>query len=144
MNEFFVYLQLRIDWADLDLFGHVNNVAYFRYTQAARVNYWERCGLSAQFTDAEVGPLLLSTQCRFVQPLFYPGNIKVATRTVFIKNTSYGLHHVIYNDAGDVAAEAQDIIVNFNYRLNQKQTVSAEFRALVSGLEGGKPFSAEL
>ncbi len=144
MDDFFVHLPLRIDWADLDMFGHVNNVSYFRYTQAARVNYWEQCGLSAKFTDAEVGPLLLSTQCRFFQPLFYPGNIVVKSRTEFIKNTSYGLHHVIFNDAGEIAAEAHDVIVNFNFKLHTKVTVSNDFRAMVSAIEGGRLFIIDL
>jgi acyl-CoA thioesterase FadM len=42
MTEAFLFLPMKskglivniaIDWAELDLFGHVNNVAFFRYLQ---------------------------------------------------------------------------------------------------------------
>ncbi len=41
MNGFSVKLDLRIDWSEIDLFGHVNNLAILKYVQAARVNYLE-------------------------------------------------------------------------------------------------------
>lgn len=59
--SFPVKLPLRIDWSELDLFGHVNNVAYFKYIQASRVNYWELSGLAASFTGSRLGTVLLST-----------------------------------------------------------------------------------
>lgn len=34
-------LNLRIDWSELDLFGHVNNVMYAKYMQASRVHFME-------------------------------------------------------------------------------------------------------
>jgi hypothetical protein len=45
MNESKVKLELRIDWSEIDLFGHVNNLAILKYIQAARVNYLEKIGL---------------------------------------------------------------------------------------------------
>lgn len=72
MSHYPVKLQLRIDWSEMDLFGHVNNVAYFKYIQAARVNYWEISMLSKLFSEMKLGPILLSTGCQFIRPLFYP------------------------------------------------------------------------
>ena len=97
MEQFPVKLPLRIDWSEMDLFGHVNNVAYFKYIQASRVNYWEVSMLTALFGEKRIGPILLSTGCQFIKPLFYPGNIVVESRIEFIKNTSFGIHHRILN-----------------------------------------------
>ena len=33
-----------VDWGDMDSFGHVNNVVYFRYFENARVEYFQRIG----------------------------------------------------------------------------------------------------
>lgn len=73
MEHFPVKLPLRIDWSEMDLFGHVNNVAYFKYIQASRVNYWEVTGLVDMFATNKLGPILLSTSCKFIKPLRYPG-----------------------------------------------------------------------
>src|ERR1043165_6656677 len=120
MEGYNTELPLRIDWSEMDLFGHVNNVAYFKYIQASRVRYWEVSGLEALFTESRVGPILLSTSCKFIKPLHYPGNIVVEARIEFIKNTSFGMHHRILNDQNGIVAEAQDVIVTFDFNTNEK------------------------
>ena len=136
MENFPVKLPLRIDWSEMDLFGHVNNVAYFKYIQASRVNYWEVSMLTKLFDENKIGPILLSTGCQFIKPLFYPGNIVVESRIEFIKNTSFGIHHRILNDQNEIAAEAHDVIVTFDFNKNEKVPVSDEFRKSVEMIEG--------
>ena len=136
MENFPVKLPLRIDWSEMDLFGHVNNVSYFKYVQAARVNYWEVSMLTQLFDEKKIGPILLSTSCQFKIPLFYPGNIIVESRIEFIKNTSFGIHHRILNEQGEIAAEAHDVIVTYDFNKNEKVPVSDEFRRSVAGIEG--------
>jgi len=113
-------LELRIDWSELDLFGHVNNVAFFKYIQAARVNYWEISGLDQLFKTSNHGPILASCHCNFKLPLFYPGKVKVETHCVYIKNTSFSFQHLLHNDKGEIAAEATDIIVMYDFNKNEK------------------------
>ncbi len=128
-QDFPISLPLRIDWSEMDLFGHVNNVAYFKYIQASRVHCWELSGLAANFTRTRIGPILLSTGCQFKSPLFYPGNIVVHSRVEFIKHTSFGIHHRIKNEADEVAAEAHDVIVMYDFNKNEKVAVPDQFRA---------------
>ena len=136
MHQFPVRLPLRIDWSEMDLFGHVNNVAYFKYIQASRVNYWEVSGLSRNFQKDRIGPILLSTGCQFIKPLYYPGNLVIESRIEFIKITSFGIHHRILNEQGEVAAEAHDVIVTFDFNKNEKVPVPDDFREAVELLEG--------
>jgi acyl-CoA thioester hydrolase len=135
MEHFAVKLPLRIDWSEMDLFGHVNNVAYFKYIQASRVNYWELTGLAASFSQTKIGPILLSTGCQFIKPLFYPGNIVVEARMEFMKNTSFGIHHRILNGQNEVCAEAHDVIVNFDFHKNEKAQIPETFRNAVAQIE---------
>lgn len=121
-------IELRIDWSELDLFGHVNNVSFFKYVQASRVNYWEKSGLYELYLNDKKGPLLAATSCRFLKPLFYPGDITIQIEVSFIKNTSFGLHHLILNEAGELAAEADDVIVFFDYNKNEKILLTDEVR----------------
>lgn len=127
-------LELRIDWSELDLFGHVNNVAFFKYIQAARVNYWEISGLDHLFKDSNHGPILASCHCNFKLPLFYPGSVKVETHCAYIKNTSFSFQHIIYNDNGEIAAEATDIIVMYDFNENVKMpfppAIKSKFEAI--------------
>ena len=131
-----VQLPLRIDWSELDYFGHVNNVSFFKYIQASRVNYWEKIGLTDLHKRDNIGPILASCKYDFRQPLFYPGQITVLSRVDFIKNTSFGIHHKILNDNGEIAAEAHDIIVMFDFNKHEKIKFPKELKARIEQLEG--------
>ena len=128
-------LELRIDWSELDLFGIVNNVMYFKYIQVSRVNYWELTGLTAEYDRAKIGPLLASTSCQFRKQLLYPGNIIVQARVEFIKNTSFGMHHQIINSNNEIAAEAHDIIVVYYFNKKEKVLFPSELRSAVEKME---------
>lgn len=113
-------LTLRIDWSELDLFGHVNNVQFFKYLQASRIACWEELGVPLLYEQQKTGPLLASCQCRFLHPLHYPGTIRVYCDVLFLKNSSFGLRHRIFNDAGVLCAEGEDVIVLWNYEKGEK------------------------
>ena len=134
-DNFHVKLTLRLDWSEMDLFGHVNNVMFFKYIQASRVNYWETTGISELYEQTGTGPILASAACQFRQPLHYPGTIVVQARADFIKNTSFGLHHRILNEKGEIAAEAQDVIVMFDFAKNKKVPFPQHLREAISRLE---------
>ena len=136
MEAFPVKLQIRLDWSEMDMFGHINNVSYFKYIQASRVNYWDAIGLSQLFQETKVGAILASTSCNFLKELHYPGNITVQVKPDFIKNTSFGLHHQILNEKGEVAAEAKDVLVMFDFMKNEKVAIPEEIRSGIEKLQG--------
>ncbi|GET28541.1 hypothetical protein [Prolixibacter sp. SD074] len=44
----------------------------------------------------------------------------IRSRINFIKKTSFGVYHQILNDKGEIAAEAQDVMVMFDFEENGK------------------------
>ncbi len=136
--NFPVKLSLRLDWSEMDMFGHINNVMYFKFIQASRVNYWENVKLMRDYKEQKIGPMLLSTSCHFKKPLFYPGNITLQAKVEFIKNSSMGIHHQIINDKQELAAEAHDVIVLYNFSLNQTVVIPDDLRKGIEEIEGKK------
>ena len=137
-HEFPVSLELRIDWSELDIFNHVNNVMYFKYIQAARVNYWETIGLGGMISEDGIGPMLASTGCQFRKPLFYPGKVTIRSRIEFIKTTSFGIHHVLVNEKDEIVAEAHDVVVMYNFKKAEKTPFPESLKLKVEQLEGKK------
>lgn len=135
MKNFPSKLTLRIDWSEIDLFGHVNNLAILKYVQAARVNYLEAIGLMQSQSEAKIGPILASTGCQFRKPLFYPGQVTVYSKVNYIKNTSFRFQHLIYNEQNEIAAEAYDIIVFYDFIKNVKATIPNELKSKFESLE---------
>jgi acyl-CoA thioester hydrolase len=130
-----VKLELRIDWSEMDMFGHVNNVSFFKYIQAARVNYWETIGLTMLHTENNIAPILASVNMNFKKPLHYPGHISIITKMLFIKNTSFSFHHQILNYTNEIAAEADDVMVMFDLTKNEKIGFPENIKKNVEKLE---------
>ena len=133
-----VTLKLRIDWSELDLFGHVNNVMFLKYIQAARVSYWERTILYQRYLDEKKGPMLASVTCDFRKPLFYPGDVIIKTGLAFVGNTSFGLNHQLFNDQNELVAESKDVMVYFNFITNTKMEVPEDIRTDFFNLQNEK------
>lgn len=128
-------LNLRIDWSELDVANHINNVMFMKYVQAARVNYWEKMGLYQDFLKTNKGPMLAHTECQYKNPLFYPGTVVIKTKVVFVKNTSFGFSHHIYNHEGILCAEANDVMVLYNFNEGEKIQIEDRWRAKINEIE---------
>ncbi len=131
INDYKVSLSLRIDWSEMDLFGHVNNVMFVKYVQASRVNYWEQVGLTDSFEKDKIGPILASTACQFKKPLYYPGNITIKAKIDHMGTTSFSISHIILNDKQEICATAQDVVVMFNFNTHEKLEIPGWVREKV-------------
>ena len=129
-------VQLRIDWSELDSFGHINNLAILRYAQTARLDYLERLGMMKVHGETGIGPVLASTTCQFRKQLFYPGQVTVRSRVDRFKTTSFHMRHVVLDDAGDCVAEMDDVLVMFDYARNEKRPIPERFRPAAEPARG--------
>ena len=66
-----------IRWADMDAFGHVNNVWYFRYMEQARIEWLVARAPQWTSENAEEGPVIVNASCDFLIPLVYPADFEV-------------------------------------------------------------------
>ena len=135
MKKTNVKLELRIDWSEIDAFGHVNNLSILKYIQAARVNYLEIIGLMQMQATIKIGPILASTTCQFRKPLFYPGQVTLYTSVDNVKNCSFYVQPQIMNDKRELVSEAQDIIVFYDFNLNAKLSIPNEIKEKIAELE---------
>lgn len=68
-------IDIPIRWGDMDALGHVNNTVYFRYFEQARISWFDAMGVPA--VGADDGPVIINTFCSFLEPLRYPGVVRV-------------------------------------------------------------------
>ena len=128
-----IELEIKLDWSEMDLFGHINNVAYFKYAQSARVNYLEEVGINTADPENKHSFAVANSSCQFKAPLFFPGPIKVITTTDWIKNTSLQLSHKLYDQKNVLAAEITDVLVLFDYATQKKLLISDEIKSKIQG-----------
>jgi acyl-CoA thioester hydrolase len=129
-------LSLRLDWSEMDLFGHINNVSFFKYIQSARVNYWEVTGIPQISETNKIGSMLASSSCQMKRPLFYPGNILIESWMEYIKNSSFSIHHRMLIEKGELSAEAQDVMVLYDFNKNEKVLFPQSLKEKIEQQEG--------
>ena len=114
------HVDLDLRWADQDAYGHINNVAFARYLEEARVRlFWlgaarEKTGVEGYFRgDVPEGPKMLvaSQQIAFTQVLNYSATpITVEVWIGKLGGSSLEVHYeVIDNTASERRVVAQAI-----------------------------------
>jgi len=67
---------LTIRWGDMDALGHVNNTAYFRYMEQARLEWlFKATGLHV-YKEGK-GPVIANASCNFLVPVVYPATLEI-------------------------------------------------------------------
>ena len=123
-------------WGEMDAFGHVNNITYFRYFESARIACFEKLGFLKMMEETGVGPILASTQCRFKLPLAYPDTVFAGTRITNPEEDRFLMEYIVVSRRHrQTAAIGDGLIVCFDYRQNRKTALPEEIRRGIQELE---------
>ena len=132
MSNFKLELKLRIDWSDLDMYRHVNNLSFMRFMQSGRVHLWEATGLHKMYVEENKGAMLVSTHCDFKNPLHYPGNALIKTRVAEVGNKSFKIEHHILDDQNKLCALGKDVSVFYDFSENKTIPILEDLRGILS------------
>lgn len=126
-----------VQWGDQDLFGHVNNVVYFRWIETSRVEYWVQSGLHALMEPQGLGPILASVKCDYKKQIRYPDEIEVSARVSKMGTSSVTLEHqIISKQQHCVAAVGQSVVVLFDYKKQHPIPIVDDIRETFCKFEG--------
>ena len=129
-------IEISVLWGDEDSFSHVNNVAYLRWCETARVEYLRRIGLFPELPPRGLGPIVASVTCHYRRPLKYPDTVAIGTRVTAIGNSSFRMEHrMVSRTTGEIAAEAASAMVTVDYTTGRPERVPEQVRAAISRLE---------
>lgn len=133
-------VEISILWGDEDSFAHVNNVAYLRWCETARVEYLRRIGLFPELPPQGLGPIVASVTCHYRQALKYPDTVAVGTRVTAIGNSSFRMEHrMVSRSMGKIAAEAESLMVTVDYSTGKPERVPEHVRQAIARLEDLNP-----
>ena len=132
-----VRVRLPILWGEMDSLGHVNNTAYLRWFEEARIQYIHASGLA---NDGAPGVILAHQRCDYLLPLTYPGTIEARVSAIRLGRTSLTLSFVIHAvELGLDAAKGEGVLVAFDYADRQSIPVPEAVRARVIAFEQAGP-----
>jgi acyl-CoA thioester hydrolase len=126
-----------VQWGEQDALGHVNNVAYFRWYESARIAYFLKIGLMEMHKHERIGPILASVANDYRRQVNYPDTVHVGVRVTRIGRSSLDMEHAIFSQNDDaLVAEGRSTLVVFDYQTNKSHPVPARIRHAIEGLEG--------
>jgi acyl-CoA thioester hydrolase len=132
-------IEIPVAWGEMDAFGHVNNIVYFRYFESGRLDYFQKMGYLNHLKETGFGPILASTQCRFRAPLDYPDTVSVGTHVSEINEDRFVMQYrVVSHKLGKVAAEGEGLIVSYDYNNNEKTPLTDVVRGHIETLENDR------
>lgn len=131
-----VVIEIPVAWGEMDAFGHVNNIVYFRYFESGRIAYFMHLQLPEFLNQSGVGPILASVNCRYKFPLTFPDTISVGTRVDNMDDDRLTmLHRIVSQRHQRIAAEGSGVVVTYDYRTNTKASIPEPVRARIAQLE---------
>ncbi len=140
LAEYPVVVEVPVVWGEMDAFGHVNNIVYFRYFETARIAYFEKLDVPEFLLRDPVGPILAETTCRFRAALSYPDRVSIGARVESVGEDRFVMRYAVFSHRlGRLAAEGEGTLVCFDYRQNRKAAVPEKLRAQIAALEAGTP-----
>jgi len=124
-------IEVPVAWGEQDLFGHVNNIVYFRWFESVRMHYLERIGALRSHAEQGIGVILATTTCDFQRPVHWPQRLVVETGCTHIGNTSFTLAYRITDEGGATVAEGTSVQVMYDYNAGHKVTIPAPIRTAI-------------
>lgn len=121
-----------VAWGDMDAFGHVNNVLYYRYFESARIEYLTKVDA---FSHGLVS-VISSNSCRYYRPVYYPDTLKIGARVVEVRNSGFRMVYVIHsNQQAQLVATGEAIVVMVDAKNFEKVAMPLELKQRIATLE---------
>ncbi|MGV3625924.1 MAG: acyl-CoA thioesterase [Archangium sp.] len=136
LGTFPVSIEHRVQWGEMDAFGHVNNANYLRWFESARIAYFEATGIGTTAMDsAQWAPILGRATVDFRKPVKYPDVVTVFATVTRFGTTSFTMAYRAESKALGVAAEGEAIVVLLDPRTGEKVAIPDELKAAIEKLE---------
>ncbi|MGE8560660.1 MAG: acyl-CoA thioesterase [Acinetobacter sp.] len=132
LSDYPVIHEQPVAWGDMDAFGHVNNVMYYRYIESARIRYMDQLNIFQQ----DVYTVVASNQCKYIRPVFYPDQLKIGVRVEEMRNSALRMSYLLWSEVQqDIVALGEAVIVCVDKENMGKIKIPEVIREKVSQLE---------
>jgi acyl-CoA thioester hydrolase len=120
LSDFKLKIQLRVAWADMDIFGHVNSTYFFRYFESARIQYYESLGLLDYFKIHNIGAVIKYVSCDYFVPIKYPDTLIVGARVTKIGKDEISMEYYIKSKKNGLSAYGESKIVFYSFKIDKR------------------------
>ena len=133
-----VTIEIPVQWGEMDAAGHVSNVIYLRWFEAARVAYLDALEQDVVYNDdGKPGVILAKQDCKYLFPLHYPDTVICSIRVDELLPDRFNMHCKMFSKRHRrLVALANGMLVTYDYHRRTKAPVPAAVREKIRRLEG--------
>ena len=108
------FYHLTVRGYELDSFGHDNNAVYLQYAEAAKWDFFSRCGVLEKMQEQGYFPVVLENQLRYMHELRMLDAVQIETTWKW-KNSITEYVHIMRNEkTGQIACKVSGKLVYVN------------------------------
>lgn len=132
LQEYPVVYEQKVAWGDMDAFGHVNNVVYYRYIESARICYFDKLSI----LNEDIYAVVASSECKYLKPIFYPDLLKIGVRIDELRNSAFRMHYSLWStQLNCVVALGEAVIVCVDKKTMNKIQIPIHIKEHIQSLE---------
>lgn len=136
VKGFPITTEIKIEWRDMDLAGHVHNVKYLGFVESGRLAYFEALGFDIA-PKAGVGIVIAKVDCKYIFPVNYPDTLVAASRAIDYGEFHLTLEtHLFSKKHQRIVAISNQKIVFYDFSTSKKMEMPTVFLEKMEGLEG--------
>ena len=134
LEEFRLVHRFRLTFADVDMLRHANNVAYARWAETLRTDYF--ADVLGEVVGGERGMILGKTEIVYEKPIAYREHVAIGGRVGKIGTKSFEFLHEVWSEDRNVrCATISCTLVAFDYQTNATIVVPDVWRAKIAAFE---------
>ena len=126
----------RVAWGDMDALGHVNNVAFNRYFESARAEFFLGKLEVRSAGPEKTGPVITRVAMEYRRQVFFPASLEATIGIVAVSSRTFGLGFTLWEEEQCVAqGESEHMWLDF--QTGRPTRIPARFRELLQGEKMG-------
>ena len=116
-------------WSDMDVYQHINNVAFLGYFEMARVSLFFEHPTHDEQTGMRRGLVVAGHDIRYKRSVVYdPQPLDVQVWISGIRAAAFTCHYEVF-DHGRLAVTGSTLLVPFDFALDRPRRLTAEEKA---------------
>jgi len=136
LETFPLITRFTVPFADIDMMRHVNNVAYIRWLEAMRAEYFAQVMHSD--INGAMGMIQASINFTYERQLSYREEVAVGVKISRIGTKSWDFYYEVWSvGAGERAAHGITGMVAYDFVSNRTIAVPQEWRDAIAAYESG-------
>lgn len=137
-SDFKHYYDVTVTFDQVDMLHIVNNAVYFNYFEQARIRYAKDLGFFPEKGIALDGTTfyMVRNEIDYLKAAFFEDRLRIYTRISYIKNSSFGIEHIIENiDSGNIISEGAGVLAHVDPFLKKSIPLPKNFIEMVKNFE---------